>query len=384
MNPGVERITKIFEGDLAGVERLLENNPDLDVDNVFMINNAVNNGEEDAENNGEEEVENTYTALGAAIIKDDRAIIEILFAHGASVNGPVGVFVTPLQLACQSGSLDIVSLLLEHGADVDATTVETRTPLTLACESDENLDIVELLLNAGADENGGDKRIVPIREAARSGNTEAVELLIAEMNSSYVADLFLVPPPGWSSPLHCAACRNQLNCVTTLLAARAYPNSTDAEGQNPLHDAAWNLSVDVVLPLLYAGCSPLHRDNNGRTPLQYLYEKRNEELVSVEDYKIIITLVAAGDHSWQCVPTPCPGLEAAMLCVWTDAPDELPELVKRTHNPPENLTELFPRMDEEMQKVVQEVLRVLHHHFSGFPQVKEQVLKSIFGLATSV
>ena len=53
--------------------------------------------------------------------------------------------------------------------------------------------------------------------------------------------------------------------------------------------------------------------------------------------------------------------------------------------PRQNFVDLFPRMDdEEMKKVVQEVLRGLHHHFSGFPHLKEDLLNSIFGFETSV
>ena len=40
--------------------------------------------------------------------------------------------------------------------------------------------------------------------------------------------------------------------------------------------------------------------------------------------------------------------------------------------------------DDVMKKVVQEVLRVLHHHFAGYPEVNEHLLKAIFGLETSV
>ena len=77
-----------------------------------------------------------------------------------------------------------------------------------------------------------------------------------------------------------------------------------------------------------------------------------------------------------------------MVSVWQEAPDELPELMKRLENPPQNLIELYSWMmmcmddDEEMKIVVQEVLRVLHHHFAGFPHLKEHLLKSIFGLGT--
>ena len=74
-----------------------------------------------------------------------------------------------------------------------------------------------------------------------------------------------------------------------------------------------------------------------------------------------------------------------MLSVWQAAPDEMPELFKRLENPPQNLIKLYSRMDdEEMKKVVQEVLRVLRRHFAGFPHLKEQLLNSIFWFATSV
>ena len=136
-----------------------------------------------------------------------------------------------------------------------------------------------------------------------------------------------------------------------------------------LHHAVFG-SLDFVNALLAAGCDPLHRDNQGRTPLQSLYQGTRFWLGS-KRFNNITALVAAGDRSWRCVPTPCPGLEAAMVSVWHML--LMPEVVKRLENPPHNLIELFPRMDDddEMKKVVQEVLRGLHHHVFGFPRLKE-------------
>ena len=154
---------------------------------------------------------------------------------------------------------------------------------------------------------------------------------------------------------------------------------------NTLHSAAWRSSVEIFNALLAAGCDPLRQDNQGRTPLQHLYYEniRYNRNFSTNHFNTITDLVVAGDRSWQCVPTPCPGLEAAMLSVWQAAPDELPELVKRMENPPQTLIELYARMDdEEMKKVVQEVLRVLHRPFAGFPHLKEHLLNCIFGFAT--
>ena len=351
-------IADIEDGDVAAVESFLQT-LDIDVDFIFEV----------------EDEGDRYTPLNWAIRHNQKAIVEVRLAHGAAANGPVGADKTPLQMACDrwTASEDIVNLLLEHGADVDAMTAEVRqTPLTLACMKDSNLGIAQLLLDAGADVDGGGGEYEPLHWAAYYGNIEVIELFIeagADVNRVSTNDFNVYVPAG-STPLHGAVFQAQLGSLTTLLAAGADPNIANANGRTPLHEVAWSSSVDVLKALLAAGCDPLHRDNQGRTPLQYLYEARCNRGFSAEHFNAISTLVAAGDRSWECVPTPCPGLEAAMVSVWQAAPDELPELVKR--------------LDGEMKKVVQEVLRVLHHHFSGFPHLKEHLLNSIFGLKTSV
>ena len=111
----------VKSGDLAGVERLLEQNPGIDVD-------ALDNGRS--------------TALNRAIMNAHEPIIEVLLAHGAAVNGPVGARTTPLQRACYLSNTrsrsEIASLLLERGAAVDAFTArEAMTPLTIVCFSNK-------------------------------------------------------------------------------------------------------------------------------------------------------------------------------------------------------------------------------------------------------
>ena len=356
----------VESGYLAEVQRILKHNPDIDVD-------ALN------------EIENT--PFLEAIRKKHKPIIECLLAHGASVNGPVGAWRTPLQLACLVGKADIVSLLLEHGADVDGFSAHVRqTPLTEACGSNTKLDITRLLIDAGADLNGVGGDIAPLHHAAFNGNTEAVELLIQSGADVNILSSRGYGLPAGSTPLHFAAVRDSLDCINSLLAAGADSNIANSEGRTPLHLVALHSSFDVITALLDAGCDPLHQDNDGRTPLQHLYHARSRYMhfYNEKQFNMTTTLVAAGDRSWECVPTPCPGLEAAMLSVWQAAPDELPELVKRMENPPQTLIELYARMDDddEMKKVVQEVLRVLHHHFAGFPHLKEDLLNSIFGLGT--
>ena len=372
MNGGdyIPLLPAIANGDVAAVESFLQT-PGVDVDFLFEGDEGYR-----------------YTPLNWAIHVNHQTIVEVLLAHGAAVNGPVGAYRTPLQMACAEDLVneDLINLLLEHGADLEATTVDDRrTSLTIACRKYSNLGIVQLLLNVGADVNGGGGEDAPLHWAVTFENIEVIELFIeagADVNRVSTGDDIIT---AGSTPLHYAASRNQLTSLNTLLAAGADPNIANTNGRTPLHDAAWSSSVDVITALVDAGCDPLHEDNDGRTPLKYLYELHNEEPFSAEDFNVFTALVAAGDRSWECVPTPCPGLEAAMVSVWQAAPDELPELVKRMENPPQTLIELYARMDDdEMKKVVQEVLRVLHRHFTGYPEVKEHLLNCIFGFKTSV
>ena len=359
-------IEAIEDGDVAAVESFLQI-PGIYVDFLF-------------------DRDDDYTALLLAIYLNRQTIVEVLLAHGAAVNGRVGAIRTPLQEACiqENANEDIVNLLLEQGADVDGMPIDRReTPLTLASSSENKLGIVQQLLDAGADVNGGGGDLAPLHCAASFGNIEALELLIEA--GADVIRLSTDDVSAGTTPLHCAAYKGGLKSVNTLLVTGADPNISDAEGQTPLHLAAWYSSVQIFNALLDAGCDPLHRDNQGRTPLQHLYYEniRYNRNFSTNHFNTITDLVVAGDRSWQCVPTPCPGLEAAMVSVWQAAPDELPALVERIENPPQTLIELYARMDDdsEMKKVVQEVQRVLHRHFAGYPEVKEHLLKAIFGLA---
>ena len=261
----------IAGGDVAAVESFLQT-PGVEVDFIYEIIDEAY----------------LYTPLNLAVRHNHKNIVDLLLAHGASVNGPVHTFKTPLQMACEQdiANDDIIKLLLEQGADVDGITENDRlTPLTRACYSPNNLGIIRLLLNAGAD----------------------VNILSNE------GDVL----PAGDTPLHFAAIHNESICVTTLLAAGADPNIANAEGRTPLHVANLGSSLENVNALLAAGSDPLHQDNDGRTPLQYLYHEKNRYSFNFPANKlnIITALVAAGDRSWSvCRPLALVWKQQLCLC----------------------------------------------------------------------
>ena len=227
---------------------------------------------------------------------------------------------TPLFRTIQCGKPDIVSnFLLLSSAKADVNTLcFGLAPLHKAAEW-ARADLIDILINAGADVN--------IRSTCdQDGETGNTPLhLLASSNTNF---------------------ENRLVCLEILKGAGANVHATNSDGQTALHKASLKVGyestvacggvdAELVKALIRSGCDPLQQDDYGRTPLQYGWSevKEDEEYYHMSPH-VITALVTAGDRSWECVPTPCPGLEAAMLSVWQNAREELPELYARLENPP--------------------------------------------------
>ena len=96
------------------------------------------------------------TCLDVAILINDSEGVEISLGKGGNVNFDKTTDgydepLTPLIMACRWSSLHIVSLLVKHpGIDIDRRNAEGETALGWAVRKSENLDMVKLLVEAGA------------------------------------------------------------------------------------------------------------------------------------------------------------------------------------------------------------------------------------------
>jgi ankyrin repeat protein len=93
---------------------------------------------------------------------------------------------TPLHTACDNWNIDIVDELLNRGADINALNECCQTPLHLSCII-EDIEIVKLLINRGANVNLLDVwEQSALYMACGSDNEELVKLLLkngANMNT---------------------------------------------------------------------------------------------------------------------------------------------------------------------------------------------------------
>ena len=123
-------------------------------------------------------------------------MVKLLINKGAQVNVQNRYGVSPLLLCAESGNQDLVQALVEAGADVNITPhgelaeenfLAGQTPLFGAAKKG-HLEICEYLIRNGADVNAVTMTgATPLYTATEEGHLEVVELLIrqgADVNRS--------------------------------------------------------------------------------------------------------------------------------------------------------------------------------------------------------
>ncbi|EER93727.1 hypothetical protein BDA96_01G156700 [Sorghum bicolor] len=188
---------------------------------------------------------------------------------------------TLLDLAVSLGRADIVQVLLEYGADADKPS-RGRTPLETAAASGECL-IAELLLANGATPAGSDA----IHVAAAAGHNDVLKLLLGKppsaspassSSASFSSSFTSIDAAGrdGKTPLRLAAEAGRRDAVKALLAAGARADARcGTDGGTALHAAARRGDEAVARLLLSHGVAGTAtvRDVAGKTAFEIAAEE---------------------------------------------------------------------------------------------------------------
>lgn len=182
------------------------------------------------------------TALYRVAWKGDLKMCQILLDKGADPDhvedqGPL------LAAAVTTDNLDLIWLLVEKGASLDIrANDEGLTALHGAICRNKSIEIIEYLLNCGADANIGTSLGTPVLDACFNNSEEVVRLLVGK-----AVDLDLPNSDGWG-PLHVTYDKPSLARI--LLQNGAKINSMGGTGRTPLFVAAEKNQAETVEVLL--------------------------------------------------------------------------------------------------------------------------------------
>lgn len=153
---------------------------------------------------------------------------------------------SPLVLAVMNGRAKIVEILLAHGVSVEPVAQTDLIPLCLACQGG-HVSITQLLLARGARITPNPEGLTPQALAAREGNAACLQLLAragADADAREKGTLW--------TPLFFAAENGHLDCLKVLVAAGASISPKDEKARDPIFYSAWRGHIDCLLFLLEA------------------------------------------------------------------------------------------------------------------------------------
>ena len=167
---------------------------------------------------------------------------------------------SPLLMACRNGNSEIIECFVgSKGCNLNEEDQNGLTPLHYVCENEPNLQLVRLLINAGANPaHYNQKHESPIHVACRHGNLELLKTLTCKcvnINSIDKDD---------NCPLHIACQHNQIEVVRYLIEKKlSITSEKNKAGELPLH---YTNSLPVVKPVS-SNCDVLSKTVTGDTPL---------------------------------------------------------------------------------------------------------------------
>lgn len=186
--------------------------------------------------------------LVAAILNDQYDLATLLLRYNATIDQTGQLNRTALHESAFLGLENFVYLLLESGANPNACDVKKKTPLALAAQNG-HLNVVEVLLQKGADVGCESESGTVLFEAAASGNPDIISLLLdsgADPN---------LPLYSGHLPIHRVAYHGHILALEKLIPVTTL-DAVKESGMSPLHSAAAGGHAHCVDLLLKAGYDP--------------------------------------------------------------------------------------------------------------------------------
>jgi len=166
----------------------------------------------------------------------------------------------PLVKAAQKNDIDAIKQLITVSLNIDASDEYTDTNALSYAVENNNREMIQLLLSAGANPNAANRRgETPLMHLTSEANVELIRDLIAAGADANALD------DSGESPLMRAVTHCNFSVAKELIDAGADVNAKDASGNTLLMNAAQNNEPEVLKFLLAAGVPVDSTNDNGET-----------------------------------------------------------------------------------------------------------------------
>ena len=257
----------------------------IDECNVAAVERALQNG---ADGNrcyrrgGGDDATHVATFLWLACVSgyedDDRPkadeIVRILLKAGANARWKDRDGCSAIYYACTTANRSIVERLLNHDNGLlEIADNEGETPLFPAMRNQQT-DIVQLLLDRGANVHATDSRgCTPFFNAVYREQTDMLQLMLDRGVNVHATEA------DGTTPLMAAV--ESIDAVRQLLAAGSDLDSRDDFQQTVLHHAAFTGSIDAVRALIVEhNANMLAEDKHGDTPFDSAVFEQKDDVVN--------------------------------------------------------------------------------------------------------
>ncbi|WP_288301573.1 ankyrin repeat domain-containing protein [uncultured Brachyspira sp.] len=248
---------------------LIENGANInavDFEGWSALSYAVNNGDIEIAKllleNKSKIKDELLIAIKSPIVESSINIMKLLIDNKANINYTDENGFNPLNIAIESGDMELTKFLIKNGANVNSLMQDGLSLIGYAI-AQNNMDLLQILIENGANvnyTNGDSWANTPLQTASRLGLDNVVRILLTRN-----ADINAVDMNG-NTALHTAALNSQLSVVKLLLEKNPNLDIQNKVGNTALHSAVISGNIDIVGELVLKGANTKIRNNDGKYP----------------------------------------------------------------------------------------------------------------------
>ena len=248
---------------------LIENGANInavDFEGWSALSYAVNNGDIEIaklllENKAKIKDE-LLIAIKSPIVESSINIMKLLIDNKANINYTDENGFNPLNIAIESGDMELTKFLITNGANVNSLMQDGVSLIGYAI-AQNNMDLLQMLIENGANvnyTNGDSWANTPLQTASRLGLDNVVRILLTRNVDINAVDM------NGNTALHTAALNSQLSIVKLLLEKNTNLDIQNKVGNTALHLAVISGNIDIVGELILKGANTRIRNNDGKYP----------------------------------------------------------------------------------------------------------------------